>query len=161
MQTVLFYVLFIFESIVIFHHELGPEHHEEYCGECEIDSSREWLIYDDDDDRSSSRDKWPLIHLELLSLLTLIIGLLTPDKKWDKEKCSHQESHKSHLLYICECDEDIWNKKYQSNDAHEGGCPHTLTSEEADTFFLSETKHKKKIRILQNKKFLQSEDESG
>ena len=160
MQTVLFYVLFIFESVIIFHHELGPEHHEEHRRKCEIDSSREWLIYDDCDDSSSSSDKWPLIHLELLPLFTLIIRLLTPYKEWNKEKCPHQESHEGHLLYICECHKYIRNKKYQSNYTHEDGCPHTLTSEKADTFFLIKTKHKKKIRILQSKKSLRSEDES-
>lgn len=88
MQTLLFYVSIIFEAIIIFHHELRTEHDNEDDREGDIYSTSERLIYDHEDDTHASDDKRPLIHLELLILLSLIICLLTPDKKRNKEKCA-------------------------------------------------------------------------
>ena len=100
MQTLLFYVSIIFEAIVILHHKLGSEHHHEDDRECDIDPARERLIDDHEDDTHPSDDKRPLIHLELLILLTLIVCLLTPDKKRYEEKCTEKHSHNRYLRSI-------------------------------------------------------------
>lgn len=100
METLLFYVSIIFETIIVFHRELGSEHDHEDDRERDIDPSSEWLVDDHQDDTHASDDKRPLIHLQLLILFSFIICLLAPDKKRDKEKSTKKHSHHRYLCRI-------------------------------------------------------------